>query len=69
MAEVGRAVENKKTVESCLRSSYGFVMKIMFIALVMPLLLSACASQPQELKSPCVGAAGSPCDRRPANVV
>ncbi len=34
-------------------------------------LLSGCGlssrSQPPELKSPCVGAENSPCDRRPAN--
>lgn len=30
--------------------------------------LSACSNRIDDLKSPCVGAEGSPCDRRPVNV-
>lgn len=30
-------------------------------------LLSACSFPRSDLKSPCVGAAGSPCDRHPVN--
>ncbi len=36
--------------------------------LVLPAMLSACSSEPPELKSPCVGVEGSPCgEKRPAN--
>lgn len=31
------------------------------------LLLAACSNKQEDLKSPCVGAEGSPCDRRPVN--
>lgn len=30
-------------------------------------LLAACSTPYADIKSPCVGAAGSPCDRRPVN--
>ena len=30
-------------------------------------VLSACSNPQPDLKSPCVGAEGSPCDRRPVN--
>ena len=30
--------------------------------------LSACSKPQEDLKSPCVGTAGSPCDRRPVNL-
>lgn len=30
-------------------------------------LLPACSNKAEDLKSPCVGAEGSPCDRRPVN--
>lgn len=30
-------------------------------------LLSGCSNPQVDLKSPCVGAEGSPCDRRPVN--
>lgn len=30
-------------------------------------LLSSCSTTLTDLKSPCVGAEGSPCDRRPVN--
>lgn len=35
-----------------------------FMATLSLLLLSACTSEVPELKSPCVGAKGSPCDDR-----
>ncbi len=31
-------------------------------------VLSACSNKAEDLKSPCVGADGSPCARRPVNV-
>lgn len=31
------------------------------------LLLPACSNKQPDLKSPCVGAEGSPCERRPVN--
>ena len=31
------------------------------------LLLAGCSNKVQDLKSPCVGAEDSPCDRRPVN--
>ncbi len=30
-------------------------------------LLAACSAPHADMKSPCVGAAGSPCDRHPVN--
>jgi len=39
------------------------------ITISLLLLLSSCAGEPEELKSPCVGAEGSPCDNRsPINI-
>lgn len=38
------------------------------IALIIAItLLQACTAARPDLKSPCVGAEGSPCDHRPAN--
>lgn len=31
------------------------------------IVIAGCSSTPREVKSPCAGAAGSPCERRPAN--
>lgn len=31
------------------------------------MLLPACSNSTEDLKSPCVGGKGSPCDRRPVN--
>lgn len=31
------------------------------------LFLSSCSNEVVDLKSPCVGAEGSPCDKRPVN--
>lgn len=43
-------------------------MRIVLSIFAVLLLVSACGSQPKELKSPCVGLEGSPCGpRRPAN--
>jgi hypothetical protein len=30
-------------------------------------VLASCSNQTPDLKSPCVGAEGSPCDRQPVN--
>ncbi len=37
------------------------------IVMVMLTVLAGCSSKIEDLKSPCVGAEGSPCDRRPVN--
>ena len=39
-------------------------MKALIFAVITTALLAGCAG-PTTLKSPCVGAAGSPCDRTP----
>lgn len=39
-------------------------MKALIIATIVAAVLAGCAG-PTTLKSPCVGAEGSPCDRRP----
>ncbi|MDX2073536.1 MAG: hypothetical protein SFX19_04115 [Alphaproteobacteria bacterium] len=45
-------------------------MKIIALVLLSGVLLASCSNAPPELKSPCVGGEGSPCDRRaPANQV
>ncbi len=43
------------------------MMKFTLIGMAL-LLLAACSDATPDLKSPCVGKAGSPCDRRPVNV-
>ncbi len=40
--------------------------RFLLIAVVLS-ALSACSNPHLDLKSPCVGAEGSPCDRRPVN--
>ncbi len=40
--------------------------KLLFVAVVLS-ALSACSNPHPDLKSPCVGAEGSPCDRRPVS--
>ena len=40
--------------------------KLLLVAVVLS-ALSACSSPHEDLKSPCVGAEDSPCDRRPVN--
>ncbi len=42
-------------------------MKKLFVLLVAMLMVQGCAKKPHELKSPCVGASGSPCEKRPVN--
>lgn len=42
------------------------VKKIILLAIVAA-TLGACSASRPDLKSPCVGAEGSPCDRRPVN--
>lgn len=37
------------------------------LASVLLALLCSCSNAILDLKSPCVGSEGSPCDRRPAN--
>jgi hypothetical protein len=39
-------------------------MRKIFVVLALPLLLAACEQKHEDLKSPCVGAENSPCDRR-----
>ncbi len=39
-------------------------MKALVLVCALPLLLAACEQKHEDLKSPCVGAQGSPCDRR-----
>lgn len=41
--------------------------RLLLAACVSIALLSGCSKPVPELKSPCVGAEGAPCDRRPAN--
>jgi len=40
--------------------------RIVLISLALT-FLTACSNKEPDLKSPCVGAEGSPCDRRPVN--
>lgn len=42
-------------------------MKKILAVVVVALVMQACASKTPELKSPCVGAEGSPCDKRSVN--
>lgn len=42
------------------------IPRILTIALAFA-VLSGCSNQQTDLKSPCVGAEDSPCDRRPVN--
>lgn len=42
-------------------------MKHITIILAALALLSACSNEKADLKSPCVGGAGSPCEHRPVN--
>lgn len=42
-------------------------MSRVVLATTLLLLLAACSNEVQDLKSPCVGAEGSPCDRKPVN--
>ena len=42
-------------------------MKKLTVMTLLAVLLSACSNEVVDLKSPCVGAEGSPCDRRPVN--
>ena len=34
---------------------------------ILAAMLSSCSNEVVDLKSPCVGAEGSPCDKRPVN--
>ncbi len=44
-------------------------MKKLWVILACAVLFgaSACSNKTPDLKSPCAGAEGSPCDRRPVN--
>lgn len=42
--------------------------KKLLLCLVVLSVVSGCAVKREDLKSPCVGAEGSPCDRRPVNI-
>lgn len=44
-----------------------FIMPKLLLAAVLLVSLSACSNPRPDLKSPCVGAEGSPCDRRAVN--
>jgi len=41
--------------------------KKIILAAAILLTISACGGTRPDLKSPCVGGEGSPCDRRPVN--
>ncbi len=43
-------------------------MKKMVLLFFVLSALGACSNRVEDLKSPCVGAADSPCDRRPVNL-
>ena len=43
------------------------MVRILLITITLS-LLGACSNKQPDLKSPCVGAEGSPCDRRPVNL-
>lgn len=43
------------------------MMTRVVLATVALLVLQACSNAPDDVGSPCVGAEGSPCDRRPVN--
>ncbi|MEZ5690755.1 MAG: hypothetical protein R3D71_03720 [Rickettsiales bacterium] len=40
--------------------------KLIFTAFILS-VITGCSNAPPDLKSPCVGAEGSPCERRPVN--
>lgn len=42
------------------------MLRILLVSAMLAVLASCTNPQP-DLKSPCVGAEGSPCDRRPVN--
>ena len=42
-------------------------MRKMILAAMALLFIGACSAAPDDLKSPCVGDKGSPCDRRAVN--
>ncbi len=42
-------------------------MKKIMLALVVMVMVQGCTKEMPELKSPCVGSEGSPCDTRPVN--
>lgn len=42
-------------------------MSKIILASIALMLLTGCSNKVEDLKSPCVGADGSPCDRRPVN--
>lgn len=57
-----------KSIVFCTVYSYHGGMKIITALLFSALLISACSNPVPELKSPCVGAKGSPCEHRsPSN--
>jgi len=42
-------------------------MKKYLLLAALAAVLASCSNPVEDLKSPCVGDAGSPCDRRPVN--
>ena len=46
---------------------FGENMRKAILLLSLLSALTACSQKIEDLKSPCVGAEGSPCDRRPVN--
>jgi|GEM_PF-2618315 len=44
------------------------MIKQSLLVLLVGIFLNACASEVPELKSPCVGIKGNPCDKRPVEL-
>jgi hypothetical protein len=42
-------------------------MRKLLLAAIALMAVTSCSNPRPDLKSPCVGAEGSPCDRRPVN--
>jgi hypothetical protein len=42
-------------------------MKNWLVLVLVAVSVAACSNPVRDLRSPCVGAEGSPCDRRPVN--
>ena len=56
----------KNIIENGVFMNKFFTVKLLLATVVLS-ALSACSSSHKDIKSPCVGAEGSPCDRRPVN--
>jgi hypothetical protein len=51
---------------SVITNSGVFMARLMLTGILL-VMLTACSNKTPDLKSPCVGAEDSPCDRRPVN--